>query len=178
MEQRHADFGGDQREVAHGRLGDEALDREVAAVHFDDRAGARREGASVIVGVRAIGGADLDEGGAARRHDVGDAEVPTDLDEFSAAHDRLASRGEGLQGEHEGGGAVVHDERVLGAGEFGEQRGAVYMAAAARAERDVVLQCRCGARHLGHGLERGRGERRATQIGVQHHAGRVDRCAQ
>ena len=128
--------------------------------------------------MRAIGRADLDERGAARGHDVGDAEAAPDLDEFAATDDRLAAGGEGLQGEHECGGAVVDHQCILSAREFSEQRGAVHVAAAACAERDIVFEGGRRAGDLGDRLERRRSEGRAAQIGVQHDTRAVDRGPQ
>ena len=48
--------------------------------------------------MRAVGGADLDEFGARGRHDVGNTEAATDLDELTAADDNLFARGMG--GKH------------------------------------------------------------------------------
>src|SRR2546430_13168020 len=43
---------------------------------------------------RAIGGPDLDEGGARAGHDVGDPERAADLHQLAARHDRCAAAGQ------------------------------------------------------------------------------------
>ena len=76
-----------------------------------------RDGALVVAQMRAVGGADLDEFGARGRHDVGNTEAATDLDELAAADDNLFARGMGGKYQQHRGGIVVDDQRVLGSGE-------------------------------------------------------------
>ena len=71
--------------------------------------------------MRPVCRADLPEYCPASEHDVGDPELTTDLDELAARDDDLAAVGERLERQEDGGGVVVDDERVLRAGEAGEQ---------------------------------------------------------
>ena len=90
-------------------------------MHLEDdpRRGAR--GALVVLPVRSVGGADLDEPGARPRHDVGDAERAADLHQLAAGHDRLAVARQGREGDEQRPRRVVHDQRVFGAGELEQQ---------------------------------------------------------
>ena len=45
----------------------------------------------VVLEMRAVGGADLDQPAAGARHDVGDAEGAADLDQLAARDDHLAA---------------------------------------------------------------------------------------
>ena len=75
-----------------------ALDAIVGRVDLEDHGRIGRDGALVVAQMRAVGGADLDEFGARGRHDVGNTEAATDLDELTAADDNLFARGMG--GKH------------------------------------------------------------------------------
>ena len=75
-----------------------------------------RNGALVVAQMRAVGGADLDEFGARGRHDVGNTEAATDLDELATADDNFFARGMSRQHQQHRGGIVVDDQRILGTG--------------------------------------------------------------
>ena len=53
-------------EVARRHLGGEALDAIIRGVDLEDQAGLRPDGGGVILQMRAVGGADLDEARARR----------------------------------------------------------------------------------------------------------------
>jgi hypothetical protein len=128
--------------------------------------------------VRLVRGADLDELRPRQREDLGQAERAADLDQLAARDHDLLARGEAGEPEHRRGRVVVRDDRVLGAGEVAQQLAQVIVARAALALVEVVLDVRVAAGDL---LDRGacgRGERRAAEVRVQDHAGRVDHAAQ
>src|SRR5690606_39783469 len=97
-----------------------------------------------------------------------------DLDQLAARDHRLAALAEGVERQQHGGGVVVDDQRVLGAGQFAQQAAQVVVAAAAAAFAQVELQ-RGRVRHRraggGDGLV---GQDRAAEIGVQHRAAEVE----
>ena len=128
--------------------------------------------------MRAVGGADLDELGARRRHDIGDAKAAADLDKLAAANDDLLACGMGRQHQQHRGGVVVDHKRVLGTGERADQMRGVFLARPARAGVHAVLERTVPARNLGHGLCRRLRERGAAQVGMDDHARGVDGRAQ
>ena len=137
-----------------------------------------RDRLGVVAQVRAIGGADLAQHGAAAPHDVGDAELAADLDQLAARDDDFLAVGQRLERQQHGGGVVVDDQRVLGAGEPPQQRLHVAVARAALLGGDVQLEVRVRGADRQHPLERQRAQQRAAEVGVQHHAGGVDDRAQ
>jgi hypothetical protein len=94
-------------------------------MNLHDRAGLRRDGATVVVVVSPIGRADFDQLGAAARHDVRDPEAPPDLDQLAPRDEDFLLLGEGIESQHDRRGAVVHHECVFGAGEAAQQVDAV-----------------------------------------------------
>ena len=104
-------------ELLDARLRREAHDAVVAGVHPQHRPRALAPGALDVAQVRAVGGADLDQPGAALGEDVGNAKAVADLDELAPRDDHLAVAAGGGQGEQDGGGVVVDDQGVGGAGQ-------------------------------------------------------------
>ncbi len=108
-----------------GQLGEarplgEADDAEVRLVHREQ---GRRLGADrpLVVGrARAVRRPDLDEAGARALQHVGDAEAVADLDQLAARDEHLTALGERGERQQQRAGAVVDDERGLGAGEAAE----------------------------------------------------------
>ena len=75
--------------------------------------------------------------------------------------------------EQHRGGVVVHDQPGLGAARAREQRAGVVVARAAPPGRQVELEVRVRAADACGVGQRVGGERRAAEVGVQQHAGRV-----
>ena len=99
---------------------------------------------------------------------------------ISSPRETIASRplAERVEDEQHGGGVVVDDGRVLGAGQLAEKAAHMIVALAAPAAREIELE-RDGAAHgRDRGLDRRLGEQRAAEIGVQHGAGQVEDRAQ
>ena len=70
--------------------------------------------------MRPVGGADFHEPSPGGRDQLPHPEPVADLDQLAARHDDLVcERGDG---QHQRGGTVVHDERVLGSRHRREQR--------------------------------------------------------
>ena len=84
--------GRERRQRRRFGRGDEAALLEVGAVHREDGRRAGLDGSPVVVDVRAVGGADFVEPGAAPAHDVRNSEGSTDLDELAARNQRRRDR--------------------------------------------------------------------------------------
>ncbi len=141
---------------------------------LEDRARPLRDRGAVVGRARAVRRADLDELRSRRGHDVGDPELAADLDQLAARDQDLLAARQRRKGEQERGGAVVHDERVLGSGHRDQQRLGAGRALAALARLAIDLQVRVGPSGSGGGARRCLRQRRPPQVRVQHHAGRVD----
>ncbi len=126
--------------------------------------------------MRSIRRADFDDPRAGARHDVRNPERAADLDQLAARHDRLAAAGPPQRAEREqhGAGGIVHHERVRRARQLGQEIAAVRVPRAARAAAEVVFERRVALRDAGERGDRGRRERGAAEVCVQHYAGRVD----
>ena len=161
-------------QLGHACLGDEALEREVAAVHLYDRGRARADRQLVVGGARAVGRSDFDESGTALRHDVRNTEAAADLHQLAARNDRLAAVSECVQRKHEGGRAVVDDDRILGTRELAEERGAVHVPRAALAGFDIEFEIAEARRDARERIDRNIGERRTAEVRMEHHARGVD----
>ena len=114
------------------RLG-EAFDGVVRGMDLHDRRGVGTDRRGVVLEMRAIGGADLDQSAAGAGHDVGNAEGAADLDQLAARDDDLAPVGQRVQHQQHGGSVVVDGGRGLGAGEPQQPGGDVIVTLAARA---------------------------------------------
>ena len=168
----------ERRELGQRDLLGEPDGAEVGRVHPHQGGRVRADRALVVGDARAVGGPDLDQPGAGRREDLGDPERAADLDQLTAGdHDLAPVRG-GREGEQHGGGVVVHGHRRGGARQLANERLHVGLAAAARAGAEVVLEVRVSARRAVDRLERLEGERRTTEVGVDHDTRRVDHRAE
>ena len=98
-----------------------------------DRRGVRADRRGVVLEMRAVGGADLDQAAAGAGHDVGNAEGAANLDQLAARDDHLAPVRQRIQHQKHGGGVVVDGGRGLGAGEPQQPGGDVIVTLAARA---------------------------------------------
>ena len=159
------------------RLG-EADEAEVRLVHAQQQRRLRPDRALVVGRAGAVRRPDLDEARAGPREHVRDAEAVADLDQLAPRDDHLAALGERGESEQHRAGVVVDDERGLRAGEAAQDRRDVVLARAARAAGDVVLEVRVAAPDLDDTGERLLGERRAPEVRVDDHAGRVEHAAE
>jgi len=132
------------------------------------------EGSRVVAQVGAVGGADLDQPGAALLQDLGDPERAADLDQLAARHQHLAAGGQGGERHQHGGGAIVDHQRRLGAGEAGEPALDPGAALTAPPGGEVELETRVAPRHLLERRARRGRQRGAAEIGVEHHTGGVE----
>ena len=174
VEERHTALVGERGQVFGARLGREPDHAVVRGVHLQDRAGPLGGGRPVVADPRAVRGSHLDELGARGTHDVGDPELAPDLDQLSARDQDLPALGEGRECQHEGRRAIVHDKRVLGAGEGDQQFLGARPSPAALAGLALDLEVGVGGGGPGCGARRVRGQRRAPEVRMQDHPGRVD----
>ena len=165
--ERHASDVGQLDEIAQFGRGHEPLEVEVGAVDDQDCCRALADGARVVLGVGAVGAPNLHQPGPGRGHDLGQAERTADLDELPARDDHLAAGGVGGEQQYQRCGVVGDDGGGLGAEVAGQalhHRGEPF---ASGTGVQVVLE-RQVAGHVG-------GEaRRAPQVGVDQHTGRVE----
>ena len=96
----------------------------------------------IVLEVRAVGGPDLHELGAALGHDVGHSKAAPDLHQFPARDDGRSAVRQRVERQHEGRGPVVDDESVFCPGELAEERRAVHVPRAAFPGADVVFEGR------------------------------------
>ena len=114
----------------------------------------------VVGRMSAVGGAHLDEPGAAGGDDVGQAKRAADLDQLSAGDNDLAAVGERVEHDRHGGGIIVDHRGCRGPGELLQQPLDPLVAAAAPAGFQVGLQQRIAGQLVGdlpHGLRRKHG---------------------
>ena len=159
------------------RLG-EALDGVVRRMDLHDRRGVGADRRGVVLEMRAVGRADLDQAAAGARHDVGNAEGAADLDQLAARDDDLAAGGQRVQHQQHGGGIVVDGGRRLGAGQAAQPgRDMVVALAAARRRRDRIPAWSASAWPRPRPAIASSASTRAPEIGVQHGAGQVEDAA-
>ena len=154
VDEHRAEAVGQGRQLLQGRLGGEPDDAVVAGVHAQHRPRAGVPGVFEVAQVGAVGGADLDQLGAALAQDVGDAKAVADLDQLAARHQHLAAAGGGGQRQQHRRGVVVDHERVFGAGDGAEHVVDVILARGTGAARQAVLQVGVAARGRDHCVDR------------------------
>ncbi len=129
-----------RREVARRHLGGESLDAIIRGMDLQHQAGLGADGGGIVLEVRAVGGADLDQPRAGAHHDVGHAERAADFDQLAARHDRVAVLGEAVEHQQHRRRVVVDDGRVLGARQFAQQGAHMVVAFAASAIHEIVFE--------------------------------------
>jgi hypothetical protein len=174
VDERNAGFGRDGRQVARGNVPHEPVHREIRPVHFDDRSGRGGQRATIVVEMRAVRRAHLDEPDVSLRHDVGNAERSADLDQLTARDEYITSRRECPDGEEQRRCTVVDHERVGCSRQLREQLTYATMPRAALARRKIELDVRVSARNHSYRIDRGPGQGSAPQVRVQHDPRRID----
>ena len=169
---------GERDELAQLGLLGEPDRPEVRLGDAQQQPGLGRHGRLVVGDARPVRRADLDESRQRDREYLRDPEAVADLDQLAARDDDLSVRGECSQAEQQRGGVVVHDQRVLGAGQAPEDRREMVVARAACSLGEVVFEVRVALRDRASMVECGRSQGRPPEVRVQHHAGRVDDAAQ
>ena len=165
-------------ELGHGRLLREADHAEVRLVHAQQHGRLRADRTLVVGGARPVRRADLAQARARACEHVRYPEAVADLDQLAAGDEYLAALRERGQGEHHGRRVVVDDECSLGARQPAQDCRDVVLPRPARSGREVVLEVRVAAPDLKRAFERSLGQRRAAQVRVDDHAGRVERTPQ
>jgi len=171
---RHAHAPPERRELRRRHVGREAFDAVVRGVAAQQQRRVDGQRAFEVGEVHLIRRADFHESRAATREHVGQPEAAADLDELIARHDDLAAFRERVEDQQHGRRAIVHDERVFGAGRLVQQRRDACVARAARPRSEVELEIGITAGDRRHRRERGRGERGTPEVRVQQHARAVE----
>ena len=144
-----------------------------------DGAGLRPQRGPVVGQAGAVRRADLDQPRAGLGDHLGHPEAAADLDQLPARDDHLAApAGQRRHGQQHRRGAVVDHQRRLGAGQLAQQPLDVVVARAALPAAQVQLEVRVARRRARDGRARLVGQRRAPEVGVHHHAGRVEHAPQ
>ena len=143
-------------------------------MHLQHAPGLRADRVGVVLQMRAVGGAHFAQPGAGGGDQVGQPEPGADLDQLAAAHHHLRARRQCRGGEHQRGGTVVDHEGVLGCRTRGEKclaggDPALRAGAGGEVEFHVDVAARGDQR-----LDRARGQRGATQVGVHDDTGGVE----
>ena len=174
LEQRQPVLASDRRQRGQLHVGREAADLEVAAVHLEQQRRVRSDRAPVVLGMRPIRRPDFDEPGAGRFDHVRQPERAADLDQLAPRDEDLAAAGQRLDRQHQRAGVVVDREGRFGAGEQRELAGDGIQPVAAATGREVQLQIPV-VRRRARGRRGGRRrQQRATEIGMERDAGRID----
>ena len=167
----------DFRHLCQGRALGEAHDTKVGRVHPKQRRRAWRDRLLIVRGPGAIRRPHLDHARTRQPHHVRHPEGSADLNELAARnHDLFALAKRGQRKQH-GGRVVVDRQGCIAVEKRGEQSGNQRRTLPAAAALEVKLEVAV-TRGDRQRLNRGPGKRRAPQVGVEDHAGRVDYVTQ
>ena len=180
--QRQATLARQCYQLLQRRALGEADNLEIAGVHAQQQPRPLVEGAGVVGQAGAVGGADFAQHRAAAGHDVGDAEAAADFDQLAARDHHFPAFRQRRQHQQHRGGVVVHHYAGLGAQQTVQELGGVRVALPALAGAQVEFQVGVAGGKIKDLPGSFDAQGRASQVGVQHHAGGVDdrlqRCAQ
>ena len=141
----------------------------------EQRRSQRESAAAKILEIHVVRRADFHERRAAAFEHVRQPKTAADLDQLIARDDRFAASRERIEDEQDGRGAVVHDERILRAGELAEQsRHAVVTRTALIPRSDRTRGSSIPRRSHVRLQGRGSRQRSAPEIRVQQGSGRID----
>ena len=132
LDQRQALLAGERHQLGRRHRLGEARDGVIRGMDLHDRRGVGADRGGIILEMRAVGGADLDQAAAGPGHDVGNAEGAADLDQFAARDDHLAPLGQRVQHQQHRGGVVVDGGGGFRAGQPQQPGGDMVVALAAR----------------------------------------------
>src|SRR5262245_14827609 len=104
IDQRNTPLASKCRKLARGHFRCEALDAIVGCANLENQSLPLRQCLDIVLLVRPVGGTDFDALRAGTRHDIGHAEGTPYLDQLAARYDRLASLGERVEHNENGGG--------------------------------------------------------------------------
>src|SRR3984893_11031113 len=158
----------------HRRLFRKTGNSEIRGMHAQQQPRILVDRAFIIGDARAIRRPDFPKHRPALRHDFRDPESVPNLDQLAPRDNCLAAfRQRSKHQQHRSRAIVDHDSR-LSAGQSFEQLGNVYVTFAPRARFQVIFKITVARRAAPNLLHRRAAQRRAPQIRVQNHPGRVD----
>ena len=166
LDERQAVALGELRQVGRAGLLREPDHAEVRLVDPQERRSAVGEGVLEVGEPRPVRRADLDEGCTGARQDVRDPEAVADLDQLSAGDDHLPALRQGGDGEQDGGGVVVDDDRRLRAGQLAQRGGEMVLPGASASGLEVVFEVRIAGADLMDPRQRRLRERGPTEVRV------------
>ena len=147
-------------------------------MHLHDQRGCRIDSASIVLEMRPVGGADLDQPRSRPRHDLRHPEGAADLDQLTARNDGCAVRGQRIEHQEHCGRIVVDDDGVLGSCQLAHEAADDVVTLAASAGCEFELERRRMAHRACSGGDGRFGQHRAAEVGVQHGAGEIEHAAQ
>ena len=134
-------------------------------------------GPLVVFQVRAVCRSDLDELRSRRRHNVGHAERAADLDQLTARDDGFAVAAESAEHKQDGGGIVVDDADVIGAGDVAQQPAHDVVALTSLSAFEFKFQRRRKAQRIDDAIHRLSGQQAAAKIGMNDSAAEIEHAA-
>ena len=173
LHHRETALASDRRELGQVHLGHEPALLEIAPMHLEQQRGLGTDRAAVVLRVRPVRGAHLDESHAGGLHDLGHPERAADLHQLAPRDQHLAVRRQAAEGQQHGGGVVVHRVGGLGARDRHELARGGGQSVAATALPQIQLQVRVRRGGLEGRARSALGQHRAAQVGVEDHPGGV-----
>ena len=163
----------DRHKLGERHFGGKADDAVVAGVDLQEQRGLVGDRLLVIRRMRAVRRPDLLEHGAALGHDLRNPEGAADLNQLAARDDHFLAVRERVERQQHGGGVVVDHGGGLGAGERLKKRLDDIFSFAALALLEVVFEIDGIRAYAGHRVDGRLRQQRASQVRVEHGAGRV-----
>src|SRR5579883_2384626 len=109
-------------------------------MNFEDKTRGWPYGSGIVLQMRAIGRADLDQRRPGTLHDFRQPKRTADFNKLSAGNHGLAVQRKRVQYQQHGSGIVVDDGGILRAGEFAEQSANVLIALATLSMIQVIFE--------------------------------------
>ena len=163
---------GDERKEI--RLLGKTHDPEVARVDLEDHSRLRTDRPFVVGKSGPVRRPHFFQVRTAFFHHIGNAELPPDLDQFTAGDDRLLPLGQAIQDQKDGGGVIVDDQPILRPGQGAEELTDMVIAKPPLPLLQVVLQVGVPPGDFVHPLQRFPAERRPAKVGMENDSGGVD----
>ena len=141
---------------------------------LQDEAGPAAKSLFEIGKVSPVGRSHLDQLRTGPRHDGGHTEGAADFHEFASRDGNLPLQSQSVEQQHDGRRVVVDDERAFCAGQADQPLDGAGPPLSPATAPEIVFQRARFPRGPGHGLDGFAGQRRASEIGMENGAGKVE----